>query len=468
MALKLLGRRAVLQGAGITLALPFFESLTRKGLAAPPPGLKFVAFYFGNGVLEKNNYWFPSGTETSWNLTPALQPLAAHKNDLTIIEGLVNTGLIRGDKDSPQYAHQNEIGGFLTGESYEANPNSKYEAKPTLKNKATSLDQLFADLTGSPIKSLVLSACKQTQATSYAHMSYRGGVLVPRIDSSKALFERLFVFDGTAPKQGTSDVDRFIRENVVNHVLDDVRSLKARVLGAEDKAKLDEYLTSLQEVQQSVAMEGSQQARCRLPARGPFDSDADPQNGSLIGMRSKNMMDLLTLALQCGLTRTVSFVLTQASGMSPEHKHLDGAPDANAPNMTLHWASHWRGGLHPDAERTFRSFLVWEMKKLAYLLDKLKAASDAGGGRLFDNTLVLAGSGLGDGDSHRRKNSATIITGRAGGRVQLGRFKKLPCDASKHTSFLPGETPRENMLAGLAKVLGVNTTFPGATGMLDL
>jgi hypothetical protein len=466
-------RRTVLRGAfGVTVTLPFLDSLVPKGFAAPAPDLKFLGFHFGNGIYDRNNFWFPTGTETDWKLSPAMQPLAAHKQDLTIIEGLVNTGMIRGDKDSGQYAHQNEIGGFLSGECY-MKSSSIYTALPTLKNQATSIDQLFADTTSNPIKSLVVNSCPQSYQTTNSHMSYRKGVLVPQIGTSNALFEKLFMYNGSKALDASEQARRVLRRNILDHVLGDVKGLKTRVLGVEDKAKLDEYLTAVEEVQRSVITESGQMApSCTFPTATEFAKDTNPKDDALIGPRIKNMIALSTLALQCGITRVVSFVFAQASG-GPVFKNVvaDGAPDApNAGGGGLHWWSHYRDSTRPPAEAAFKSFNIWEMMKLAQLIDRLKGAKDGFGNSVFDSSLVLCGSGLGDGNNHSRKNAPTIITGRANGRVRLGRFVKLPCDwsGSNHFRIFPGETPRENMLAGIAQVLGLNATIPGATGVIRL
>jgi hypothetical protein len=468
---RAIARRTILRGAaGVSIALPFWESLVGRGLAAPAPDLKLIAVYFGNGIYDRDGFWYPTGSETQWTLSPALQPLAAHKQDLTIIEGLVNTGMIRGDKDSGQYAHSNEIGSFLTGECYEKNPSSQFQPLPTLKNQATSIDQLFADGTGNPIKSLVLSPCAQSYDTSKSHMSYRKGVLVPRVETSKALFERLYMFSASRPRTPADDAERVLRGNILDHVLEDARGLKARVLAAEDRAKLDEYLTSIEEVQRAVIAESSfTPVACAFPAAAAFSEDVNPKDDAMIGPRSRNMIDLAALALQCGLTRVVSFVLAQASG-GPVFRNVvaDGAPDApNAGGGGLHWWSHYRDSTRPPAAAAFRSFNVWQAKKLAHLLDRLKAAKD-GTGTVFDSSLVLFGSGLGDGNAHGRKSAPTVLSGKAKGRLRLGRFVKLTYDQANRFRFVAGETPRENMLAAIAQILGLSASIPGATGVLEI
>lgn len=437
-----INRRYFLKGMGTAVALPFLEAMlpslvTSKAFAAGP-AQRFVGIYFANGIMARGapntvyNNWECSGTETNFTLSRALQGLSAFQSDISVIHGLTNVAAEEGMRVDGGTAHWLSPSSFLTGQRYETETHAT-----RLKYEGASLDQMIGNATNTKFKSLVvgnnytteMSGDSRGSAEVLSQISWKSRLEQPaRLVTSKSIFDRLFS-DGL-PNTSTSQPDsgaikrNALKLSVVDAIREDAKRLNAK-LGAADRQKLDQFLTSVNELEKRVKNEATPQivtgAACgTIPQGGTYQTDTNQFNTKMIPQRSKNIMDMMVIAFQCDLTRSVSFVLdNEHTGIAAGDLALPGQ------NYPHHYSSHYLDFpniLVPVKEQ----FCIWQTAQLAYLLGKLRATSDAmNGGTLLDNTLVMYGSGMGDSHDHSFKNVPVLLAGHGCGH-RGGRLLRYP------------------------------------------
>ena len=399
--MKNLTRRALLGGAGALVALPFLESLApRVAHAQSEPARRLLVYYVPNGIHMPA--WTPTGTGTNWELTRILQPLAGLESKLNIVTGLANEP---AHPDGPG-DHAAGTAGFLTAVHV-----NKTEGAD-IRNGA-SMDQVAAARLGASTRfpSLQLGIdgggsvgnCDSGYSCAYArNISWAGEQTpLPKTVNPQVVFDRLF---GGFDSQIT-DVERARRRaykrSVLDAVLADAADLHPK-LGKGDQHKVDEYLTGIRELE--VRLEDTSDGpTCDLPSRPPKRL-AYPDHVRL-------MSDLMVLALQCDLTRVITFMLGNAASTRP-YPFL-GVSGAH------HEISH-----HQNKEENFEALSVidtWEVEQLAYLLRAMDAVQDGPGKSLLDNSLVMFSSEIEDGNRHGHTNLPVLLAGGQGGRVPTGR-----------------------------------------------
>lgn len=463
-------RRYFLKGLGVTMSLPFMESLMPRAYAAGN-AQRFVSLYFANGCIwsgaanTQANNWQCTGSETNFQLSRALTPLENYKQYLTIVHGLRNDGGQQGVGVDHTTAHWCSTSSFLTGQRYEV------ETKATrLKYEGASLDQMIAAKQNTRLNSLVIGNSYLTEhsgdsrgaAVILNQISWRSKTeQVPRLVTSKQVFDRLFsggLPTTNNPPPPTTDPAVKKRHELKLSVVDAVREDAKRLLtklGSEDRQKLDQYLTSVNELEKRIAAEEpqteptvtpGQAAACgTIPTGGTYQSDNTATNTVAIPQRSKNLMDMMIIAFQCDLTRVVTFMLEN------EHSELPSKSlGYTGSNVAHHTSSHWKD--NPNAYAPIKDYFgKWQASQVAYLLEKLKTTPDGvNGGYLIDNTLVHAGSGLGDSHAHSFTNLPMMIAGRGSGH-RGGRL--LTYNGTRYSNFL----------ATLATKFGL----PGKIGLSD-
>ncbi|MNS95933.1 hypothetical protein D3C72_1302130 [compost metagenome] len=278
---------------------------------------------------------------------------------------------------------------------------------------------------------------------------------VPRLVTSKQVFDRLFsggLPGGTTTTPSTDPAvarRQAMKLSVVDAVREDANRLMAN-LGNADRIKMDQYLTSINELEKRIKLEAPNApptvaaGSCgTIPAGGTYQSDNNATNTNMIPQRSKNIMDMMIIAFQCDLTRVVTFMTEN------EHSELPSASaGSTGSNISHHTSSHWADnpGLYLPVKEYFGQ---WQTSQMAYLIDKLKNTQDGiNGGTLFDNTLVHAGSGMGDSHLHSFDNIPILLAGGGAGH-KGGRLLKYN---GQHYS---------NFLATLATKFGL----PGKVGL---
>lgn len=437
---KSVNRRALLRGMGVSVALPFLDAmvpaLTAQSKLAAPPRLGFI--YAAHGVIFSE--WKPTATGRNFELTPNLQPLAKLRDDINVLTNLSH--LEADTKGDGSGDHNRAAAAWLTGvHAYD-------RTRPGAEIKlATSADQIAARTLGRdtqlPSIEITLDAPSQGACDSgdcfYVNtVSWRSETspntpeLQPRI-----VFERMFGDGGTTAQ-------RRARMKNEGSLLDSVREETGQLtqrLGTADTVKLTEYLDSLREVEQRIQnAEQNVQESLELPDRpigvpGNFEDHA------------KLMFDLMLMAYRADITRVASMIMI---------RDLSGRSYANigAPG-SAHLISHHREDAQLKAQKS--KIDTYHILLLSQFLEKMKNTPD-GDGSLLDHSLILFGSGMGDGNLHRHSDLPVLLAGKLGGRFQTGY----------HLDYKP-DTPMANLLVTILDGVGVPAAKLGdSTGQLLL
>ena len=464
-----ISRRTILKGLGVSMCLPWLDAMARpafadgKSEAAPNgpnsgdgPPIRMAALYMPNGVNAKS--WLPEGRDGDWQLSPILQPLANVKSDVLVLTELMNKASIQGD------GHYVKVAPWLTGTAITKTTGSE------LRSGGVSLDQMVAQHIGNltPLPSLELSVEPVTMGVDTnvgftrlygSHISWNTPTTpVMREINPQQAFDRLF-----RPRAVRSASDMANDASVLDAVMDEAKSLRGQI-GSADRAKLDEYFSSIRSVEKRIAFDA---------ARRKAEMDADPKSRlevEKLGGRIKDyyadparqseraldhteqvrlMMDIIALAFWTDATRVATFMFgNEVSGKN--FSFLEGV------NGGHHQISHHEN----DAAKLeqYQKINIWHLQQYAYLLEKLKSIKE-GNGTLLDNCMVMFGSGMKDGNGHVPENLPIVLAGKAGGQLATGRHlvydKKTPlcnlyrtmlsCMGTPQTSF--GDSTGE--LAGL-------------------
>jgi hypothetical protein len=410
-----LSRRTLLRSAGgIAIGLPWLEQMMPRraeaqSAAAPK---RFVAMFCPNGFLEADarskgatygdwrGYWTPATTGAGYAITPTLQPLAALQNDFLFISGLDYT---LGSSD------HRETACFLTGGKVDKVSNSTLDK--AFVNE--SIDQQIAAVIGKTTKKSSVQLLVNTSPGGdvlYTSVSWRDGVSPQATEHNpKALFDSFFA--GFVPTTGGGPSPDQLRasaleKSILDFVSTDASQLKAR-LGKNDNVKLDQYLDGIRSLEKDLQAPTSS-VGCN-PGSGPAVTTDFPTT-------LKNAMDVLVLGMQCDVTRVASLMIGIGRG-GPDCTFL-GLPGDH------HAYSHYLDD--PSYPAACAVIEKWEMQQLAYLLQKMKSVTEVDGKSLLDNSAVLMGSDIADGNSHGQKGMTYILAGKAGGKLAPGRHLKYP------------------------------------------
>lgn len=417
-----ISRRTVLRGMGTALALPLLDVMAPSVLLADgtrkraPNRMAFL--YVPNGIHMPD--WTPQAAGAEFELPWIMEPLASFKKEMTVFTGLAQDGG-RSHKDGPG-DHARALASFLTGTHPRKTDGADIRA-------GISVDQVAAAKVGQQTRfpSLELGCEQGSQAGSCdsgyscaysTNISWRSETTpaVKEIDPRLA-FERLF--GGSQPGESKASLalrDRY-KKSILDLVLDDAHQLRDK-LGVKDKLKLDEYLTSVREIERRIArveIEAAEPTKLSKPAGIPGD----------YGEHIRLMCDLMVLAFEADLTRVCTFVLAD-EGSNRSYKFLE-VPEGH------HELSHHGGNQEKHAK--IRKINRFHVEQLAYLLGKLKGIQE-GERTLLDNSMVLYGSGIGDGDRHNHDNLPAALFGSAGGAFKTGRHLKFPKETPMNNLFL--------------------------------
>ena len=390
--MKPLSRKHFLHGCGLTLALPAMESLPCFGVsssAIPEDGKRarrlvcvgnHLGFYPGN--------FFPKTSGLDYSQTTTLKPLESHRKDFTILSNL-DHGLNGGHK---------AVQGFLTS--------VRKEEAEGFPEKNISLDQAAAEHVGSATRFPSIN----TGILNGTDMCWtRAGVHVPPINNPAKLFQALFV-NSPENELERNRVRLKHRGSVLDALRDSANALN-RTLNAPDRNKLDQYLTSVRDVERRLQM--SKEWLDKPKPQSPIDEvlDEERQHVDEVAL----FYDLMALALQTDSTR----VATLETGMGFRTSELD--------LDSYHGLSHH--GKSPDRIDQLKVVESFLTAKLSGFVDRLKEAG------IFDDTLIVFGSGMSDGSSHSNRNLPVLLAG--GGLKHQGH---LVC---------PGDQPKRVPLSNL-------------------
>ena len=435
---KRLSRRTVLRGAGAALALPLLESMVPAGRAlaqgAAAPRLRAGFIYIPHGATMAR--WTPAVEGRDFALSEILTPLEPFRNRINVISDLKHP-MAYGPGGATAH-HNRSSAVFLSG----AMAQSGAEA-----SLGTTVDQVMAEAIGheTPLPSLELSINEGSLSCGDGlSCAYRNTIAwqtptspLPMERNPQVVFERLF-------GDGSTDEERAARRaqalGLLDAVGDQIAALEPR-LPAADRERLDRYLTDVREIERRIEKAGS---------RSSEDLDIPPRPAGIpedIEEHIKLMMDLQVLAWQADITRITTFQL--ASELSNTVYPASGVRDA------FHILSH-----HSHVEENKARFAVlnqYHVGLFAYLLGKLDSLPD-GDGSLLDNSIVLYGSGMSDGNEHNHAPLPIVLAGGAGGALEGGR----------HLRHAP-DTTMSNLLLAMLHKLGIEQeSFGDSTGPLSI
>ena len=417
MKSNLLNRRHFLRGAGVTLGLPFLECLAPRGRAASnaQPIRRMVCICTPLGLHTPNLY--PKETGKEYALTPYLEPLAEFKNDFSVISGLSHPDV--GSSHDSIYS-------FLTAAPHP-------EIRAGFRN-GISLDQFAAEKIGRQTRVPSLSLSAEGFGLSWT----RSGALVPPDLFPANVFARLFL-EGR-PDEVEAQTRRLRNGKSILDTVSEQAKRLAPTMGARDREKVDEYFTSVRELERRMvtAQEWALKPKPKVDAK-PLQNNMNSVD--LLG-KTKLLFELTHLALQTDSTRLVNMLLLGTSGVPP------------VPGVTMghHDLSHH--GQDPAKLEQLKKVELGVMNLTQELLTKLKKTQEEGD-TLLDRTMVFFSSNLGSAASHSTKDLPVILAG--------GGFKH-----GQHLAFDPKNCPPlSNLYVTMLQRMGIEADqFGSSTGSL--
>jgi hypothetical protein len=404
MRLKQLDRRAFLKGlGGVTLALPVLDAMGAEVANQLPR--RFCAIYTANGMsLPKDEHginewsWFPSsGNGAEFQFGKSTEPFAPFRKQLSFMGGLEHPN---GPKADPHICSDM----WLTGAPL-------HNPKPGTFN-SMSLDQVVAQHTKQHCRqpSLVLSIDAGTGFLSRTGtISYNlDGRPVPAENSPRRIFDRLFRGDNPNQQSARENLQRRIK--LVDAVAESARSLDAN-LGKTDRERMDQYLSTLNEME-SRLVASERWIDIPLKKQDYSHLNLDATNAGDPGEYYRNMFDLIALAFDADITRSVAFMLNREDGMGIS----DTFPLKLGLSKTHHNLSH---ATDKEGQLDFAKYDLFLAKQVAHFLDRLNQYKDKQGS-ILDNTIVLFGSGA--STTHNSHNLPTLVAGGANMGLKHGIY----------------------------------------------
>jgi hypothetical protein len=432
-----LSRRRFLRGLGACIALPAFESLRPLSLLASPSltaaagpakaPMRMAFVYVPNGIIP-SAWWPGDDAGPGLTLSPTLQPFEKVRSQLQLISGLEDLSANAGSDGGGDHARAG--GTFLTGVRIKKTAGSDIHA-------GVSIDQVVAQKIGHQTRfpSLELSCDAIRKAgdcdTGYScAYEYNLSWCTPTQPATpepnpRLVFERLF---GAGPRnERVQNFQRRQREqrSILDFVLDDARSVQSD-LGGRDRQKLDQYLTSVREIEQRIEIAE------KMPVPNP-DADAPAGVPPVFSEHVQLMFDMLLLAFQTDSTR-VATLLIAAEGSNRTFSDI-GISEGH------HNLTHHRND--PDMIAKVKQIDLWYTQHLARFLEKLDQTKDVDGSSLLNNSMIVYGSGNADGNRHTHTNLPILLAGGGGGTFQTGRYIKA------------GSAPIANLYLSMADRMGV-------------
>lgn len=434
-----LSRRTFLRGAGVTLALPLLESMVPAAAtfaegATATPKTRLGCVYIPHGTIISK--WKPATEGAGFQLTEILQPLQPHYDQINVVSHLAHK-LAYGSGATAN--HNRAAAAFLSGALAETG------AQPHL---GVTIDQVVAKKIGqeTPLPSLELMIegnsvnCGDGLSCEYRDtISWQGPTSpLPMQNNPQVVFERLFG-DGNSPEERKARRDESL--SLLDSVVGEAHALR-QTLPSGDRARLDQYLDDVREIERRIQKAGQQMSAEDLDV--PAAPTGVPTD---VETHIKLMFDLQALAWQADITRVSTFMVAKelSNAVYPKSTVRDA----------FHILSH-----HSNIKENIERFAVlnrYHVGLLAYFLGKLKSTPD-GNGTLLDHAMVLYGSGLGDGNQHDHSDLPVILAGGASGRLK----------GSRHINN-PKDTPMSNLLLAMLDMFDVHVdAFGDSTGKVDI
>ncbi len=421
MSTSRLERRTFLKGLGLSMGLPLLEAMipdrSVHAASANRPPVRMAFVFFPNGAIMPS--WTPAEDGESYKLSKTLEPLAEFKGDMNVLTGLAqDNGRAKGDGAGD---HARCASSYLTG----AHPRKTSGADIHV---GVSVDQVAAQKVGhlTKLPSLELGIekgrnadnCDSGYSCAYSsNISWKTATTpMAKEIHPRLVFERLFG-DAKQSEEGRERRD-FYRKSILDLVANDADRLKAK-LGITDRRKMDEYFSSVRDLERRVVRAEQQAERVRPDFEVPDGIPRDYQQ------HVRLMFDLMVLAFRTDVTRISTFMLGNAG--SNRSYRMVGVSDGH------HQISHHRNKKELiDKIQKIDGFLVGEF---AYFLRKLKSVEE-GTGTLLDHSMIMYGSGLSDGNRHHHHNLPVVLAGGGGGTIHTGRHISTGSETPLNNLFL--------------------------------
>lgn len=417
-------RRFVLRSLGTVIALPGLPSLMAKSVGgnsavqtAKGAGMgarRFVAI--GNLLGYQTKSLFPATTGRDYEKTALLEPLWDIRSQMTLYRGLDHG--VRGG----HFAVHSFLSGVLQSEA---------QNRP-LGN--VTIDQYLADEIGFQTRFPTLTVGSEGGIHGGCQIAWtKSGVRVPPVTNPGELFEKLFVSD-SMERQARRVQENHVQSSILDSVREEAKSLSKKV-NQEDRDKLDEYLTSVRDVEKRLELR--QRWTTQPKPKAPFEKPANHNAVEDLPM----LYDLIALALQTDSTRIATLEI--GGDFMPQHLGI---------KKDWHGLSHH--GNDPEAIANLITLETYQIEHFGRFVTKLSKLND-GDRTLLDSTTVLFGSGMGDGNTHKNSNLPIIL---AGGSYKHGEFRDVPREGINKVRLC-------NLFVDIAQKMGVEIeSFGNSTG----
>jgi hypothetical protein len=436
---KHLSRRTILRGMGVSLTLPFLESMVPAATAwAAVPGkpkTRLSCLYIPHGATMDR--WTPAKEGTGYEFSEILKPLEPFRDDITVISDL-SLPLAYGQDGSAGANHTRSSAVYLSG----AHPSTGAQA-----HLGITMDQVAAKHIGqeTPLPSIELGIedgsldCGTGLSCAYRNtISWQtADSPLPMENNPQVVFERLFG-DGATEEQRRAR--RAQSQSLLDSVVTEVSALKSD-LPAHDRDRLDQYLTDVHEIERRVNKASQQMPKGMDLPPAPVGIPDDVED------HIKLMFDLQALAFEAGTTRIATMML--AKEVSNQTYPKSGIRDP------FHNLSH-HSNIRANMDR-YAILNTYHHSLYAYFLDKLKKTPD-GDGSLLDHAMVLYGSGMSNSNEHNHDPLPLVLAGGASGKLKGGR----------HLRNKPHTTMSNLLLAMLHKLDVPVDSFGDSTGVVDI
>ncbi len=438
---RVLNRRTVLRGLGTAIALPWLDAMlpfNAFGGRTDKFPLRMAFTYVPNGKVMQE--WTPKTEGADFELSPTLKPLAKVKSHLLVMTGLKHDKA-RANGDGPG-DHARAMATFLTG--CQARKTAGADIKV-----GVSVDQVAAQKIGKVTKFASLEVgCEQGRDAGNCDSGYScaySNNLSWRSESTpnykevdpRQVFDRLFGTAGKVDKD--QDKRNLFKKSILDFAAEDAADLR-RQLGTTDQRKLDEYLTGIREIEQRLAKAATPIEASKVGMTRPAGYSREKYQDHI-----RLMADMLVLAFQGDLTRTATFVFAN-DGSNRSYRFIEVSEGH-------HDLSHHGNDKAKLAK--IQKINQFHITQFAYFLEKLNAVKE-GSGTLLDNSMVVYGSGIGDGNRHNHNDLPVLFAGKGGGTIKTGR----------HVRYKK-EEPLTNLYLSMLDRVGAKVdSFGDSTGRL--
>ena len=415
---KALPRRTVLRGMGSLVALPLLgamvPALTATGRTAASPISRLGFFYAPNGMFLPN--FHPTGNGgRDYKITRILSPLKDYREQMIVVSGLSNNGLVSPNEGGG--VHTRAHGGWLSGVLPKRTEGADIEAGKTV-------DQFAADVLGkdTSLRSLELTTesnftvgnCENGYSCTYQNSTSWRSPTTPLYHERdpRVVFQRLFGDGGSVEARlAQMKADR----SILDSVTDSINQLE-RKLGPSDRVMMEEYLDAVREIERRI------QRTVQNNASGPLPTAQQPAGlPDTYEEHVDTLFEMLVLAYQADITRVSCFQMArELSGRT--YPHI-GVPEGH------HTVSHHQ--LNPHNIEQYTKINIHQVSLFSKLIDRMHNTPD-GDGSLLDHSIMMYGTGMGDGDHHTPYNLPVILVGGGSGKMKGGRHIKY----AMHTPFM--------------------------------